>query len=87
MIFHFFLPSFASLSPSEICEQTSIRKEDVVSTLQYLNLVQYYRGQYIVCLAEDAVLKHQKAIAKRRIRIDPKSIKWTPKDWSRRGKW
>ncbi|CAI8051957.1 Histone acetyltransferase KAT5 [Geodia barretti] len=72
---------------NEICEQTSIRKEDAVSTLQYLNLVQYYRGQYVICLSDEAIQKHQKAITKRKIRIDPKCIKWTPKDWSRRGKW
>jgi histone acetyltransferase HTATIP len=58
-----------------------------VSTLQHLNLVQYYRGQYIICLSDEATQKHQKAITKRKIRIDPKCIKWTPKDWSRRGKW
>ena len=72
---------------SEICEQTSIRKEDVVSTLQYLNLVQYYRGQYILCLSDEAFQKHRKAQVKRKVRIDSKCIKWTPKDWSRRGKW
>lgn len=35
---------------SEICELTSIRKEDVISTLQNLNLINYYKGQYILML-------------------------------------
>ncbi|KOX74812.1 Histone acetyltransferase Tip60 [Melipona quadrifasciata] len=35
---------------SEICELTSIKKEDVISTLQNLNLINYYKGQYIVTL-------------------------------------
>ena len=72
---------------SEICERTSIRKEDVVSTLQYLQLVQYYKGQYIICLTKDILERHIKSMVKRKVRIDPKSIKWTPKDWSKRGKW
>lgn len=33
---------------SEICEMTSIKKEDVISTLQNLNLINYYKGQYII---------------------------------------
>jgi histone acetyltransferase HTATIP len=35
---------------SEISELTSIKKEDVISTLQNLNLINYYKGQYIVTL-------------------------------------
>ena len=72
---------------SEICEQTSIRKEDVVSTLQYLNLVHYYKGQYVICLSRDVLGRHEHSMTKRKVRIDSKCIKWTPKDWSKRGKW
>ena len=72
---------------SEICEKTSIRKEDVVSTLQYLQLVQYYKGQYIICMPRDVLDRHAKSMSKRKVRIDSKCIKWTPKDWSKRGKW
>ena len=72
---------------SEICEQTSIRKEDVVSTLQYLNLVHYYKGQYVICLSPDVLSRHEHSMVKRKIRIEAKCIKWTPKDWSKRGKW
>merc|ERR1719268_391527 len=32
-----------------LCEQTSIKKEDVISTLQSMNLISYYKGQYILC--------------------------------------
>lgn len=35
-------PSFPP-SRSEISEITSIKKEDVISTLQYLNLINYYK--------------------------------------------
>ena len=39
-----------SVTINEICEQTSIKKDDVVSTLQKLNLINYYKGQYILTL-------------------------------------
>ncbi|XP_033105515.1 histone acetyltransferase KAT5-like [Anneissia japonica] len=71
----------------EICEATSIRKEDVISTLQHLNLINYYKGQYILTLSKETLDTQQKAMSKRTIRIDPKCLHWTPKDWSKRGKW
>ena len=35
---------------NEISELTSIKKEDVISTLQNLSLINYHKGQYIVTL-------------------------------------
>jgi histone acetyltransferase HTATIP len=72
---------------SEICELTSIRKEDVVSTLQHLGLIHYYKGQYILSLNNEVLEGHKRAIAKRKIRIDSNYLHWTPKDWAKRGKW
>ncbi|XP_030024868.2 histone acetyltransferase Tip60 isoform X3 [Manduca sexta] len=67
---------------NEICELTSIKKEDVISTLQNLNLINYYKGQYIISVNQ----QHEKAMEKRTSRIDPKCLHWTPKDWSKRAK-
>ncbi|CAL9685636.1 unnamed protein product [Knipowitschia caucasica] len=72
---------------NEISEITSVKKEDVISTLQYLNLINYYKGQYILTLSEEIVDGHEKAMQKRHLRIDPKCLHFTPKDWSKRGKW
>lgn len=71
----------------EISEQTSIKKEDVISTLQYLNLIHYYKGQYIITLTKEVLEAYNRAVAKRMIRIEAQSLHWTPKDWSKRGKW
>ncbi|KAJ8384609.1 hypothetical protein AAFF_G00200460 [Aldrovandia affinis] len=72
---------------NEISEITSVKKEDVISTLQYLNLINYYKGQYILTLSEDIVDGHERAMEKRHLRIDSKCLHFTPKDWSKRGKW
>ena len=66
---------------------TSIKKEDLISTLQHLNLINYYKGQYIITLQQEALDTHDRAMAKRKIRIDAKCLHWQPKDWSKRGKW
>ncbi|CAH0755193.1 unnamed protein product [Diatraea saccharalis] len=71
---------------NEICELTSIKKEDVISTLQNLNLINYYKGQYIISVNQETIQQHDKAMEKRMLRIDPKCLHWTPKDWSKRAK-
>lgn len=72
---------------SEISEQTSIKKEDIISTIQYLNLINYYKGQYIITINKDAIQMYERAAAKRNLHIDASYLHWTPKDWSKRGKW
>ncbi|XP_074039443.1 histone acetyltransferase Tip60 isoform X2 [Leptinotarsa decemlineata] len=71
---------------NEICELTSIKKEDVISTLQNLNLINYYKGQYIITLSKEIMRSHFMAMESRKIRIDPKCLHWTPKDWGKRAK-
>merc|ERR1712029_1084109 len=64
---------------NEICERTSIKKEDVQNTLQKINLINYYKGQHILTLNKDLLDKHEKERKKRRVQIDPKCLHWTPK--------
>lgn len=50
-------------------------------------LVPSAQGQYILTLSEDIVDGHERAMLKRLLRIDSKCLHFTPKDWSKRGKW
>ena len=72
---------------SEITEMTSIKKEDVISTLQHLNVINYYKGQFILTITKEAIDSHNKSMSKRKVRIDSKCMHWQPKDWGKRGKW
>ncbi len=40
-----------TISLKELSEMTAIKVEDVVSTLQHLNLIQYQKGQHVICAA------------------------------------
>lgn len=71
------------ISIQELSELTSIKKEDIVSTLQHLNIISYYKGQYIIVLNKEIIENHNQAMKKRRIRIDSKLLHWQPKDWSK----
>ncbi len=62
-------------------------KDDVLYTLQHLHLVTYYKGQFVIALGREAQELYDKAEAKRLVRIDPKCLHWTPKDWTKRGRW
>lgn len=72
---------------NEISDVTAIKKEDIISTIQYLNLINYYKGQYIITINDEALQMYNIAAKKRKVRIDPTKLKWNPKDWSKRGKW
>lgn len=77
----------ASTTINEICEKTCIKKEDVISTLQHRNLINYYKGQYIIVISDEVIEGHKRSMSKRKMRIDPRCLQWQPKDWSKRGKW
>ncbi|XP_068146180.1 histone acetyltransferase Tip60-like [Drosophila tropicalis] len=75
-----------SISVKEISECTSIRKEDVISTLHLSNIIKYYRGQYIACITPEIIEQHKRSIAKRSIRIDINYLRYEPKEWVKRHK-
>ncbi|XP_021957857.1 histone acetyltransferase Tip60 isoform X2 [Folsomia candida] len=70
---------------NEICELTSMKKEDVISTLQTLGVISYYKGGFVIVLTPEMGKNHEKS--SRLTKIDPKHLHWTPKDWSKRAKW
>ncbi|VDM53935.1 unnamed protein product [Angiostrongylus costaricensis] len=73
-----------AISVMDLSQMTSIRKEDVISTLQHLNLYKYYRGQYVIVITDELKSAYRRMCEKINVRIDPTKLKWQPKDWSRR---
>jgi histone acetyltransferase MYST1 len=57
---------------------TAIKTEDVISTLQQLNLIKYWKGQHIISVTPKIIEQHMKNMEKRTVRIDPDAIHWTP---------
>ncbi|XP_063931557.1 histone acetyltransferase KAT5-like [Zophobas morio] len=75
-----------SISIKGISMATSIKEEDVVGTLQYLGLIRYYKGGYILCLTEEILQAQKKFINRRSIRISSEKIMWTPTPWGKRNR-
>ncbi|CAF0932594.1 unnamed protein product [Adineta steineri] len=67
---------YPSLSINDLSEITAIKKEDVLAALQNLNIIRYQQGSYVLSITKDLFDSYQD---KRRLRVETKSLFWTPK--------
>ena len=50
-----------SVSIKELSDLTAIKTDDIISTLQHLNLIQYQKGQHVICAAPSVIDRTLKA--------------------------
>jgi len=67
-----------NVSIKEMSELTSIKTEDIISTLQSLNLIKYWKGQHIISVTPKIIDEHLKSCSKDTKKIEPKLIHWAP---------
>ena len=75
------------VSIAELSDLTAMTTDDIISTLQHMGLVKYYKGANCICLTPDVIEKHHKSMLRRKIRIDNTALRFTPIDWAKRGNW
>ena len=68
----------ATVSIKDLSDLTAIKTDDVISTLQHLSLIQYQKGQHVVCAAPSLLEKHLRAAGSAGLPVDPARIVWTP---------
>mmetsp|Transcript_16202 Transcript_16202/g.41285 ORF Transcript_16202/g.41285 Transcript_16202/m.41285 type:complete len:572 (-) Transcript_16202:225-1940(-) len=66
------------LSVKQLVALTAVRTEDVLETLQALNLLRYVKGQHVVAANPRAVEEHLRAHPKRQLAVDPALLSWGP---------
>ncbi|VDK21443.1 unnamed protein product [Taenia asiatica] len=84
-----------SIKPSEpgqesgisLRQVTNMKRDDVVATLSYLNVLYYVKGQYVIFLSKENIDAYKRSMEKRSVRVDQTCLHWKPKDWSKRGRW
>lgn len=62
-----------------ICSQmTSISQTDIISTLQSMNMVKYWKGQHVICVTPKLVDEHIKSSQYKRPRltVDSGALRW-----------
>lgn len=65
---------------------TSITQTDIISTLQSMNMVKYWKGQHVICVTPKNVdqLVSSEQYKRPRFLLDPNAIKWTPRKYHSR---
>lgn len=65
------------ISIKDLSAMTSITQNDIINTLQSLNLVKYWKGQHVVCFTPKLVEEHLKSTQykKPRITVDPSCLR------------
>ncbi|KAJ8318819.1 hypothetical protein KUTeg_003910 [Tegillarca granosa] len=61
-------------------EMTSITQNDIISTLQSLNMVKYWKGQHVICVTPKLVEEHLKSAQYKRpsLTVDVSCLRWDP---------
>mmetsp|Transcript_5893 Transcript_5893/g.18889 ORF Transcript_5893/g.18889 Transcript_5893/m.18889 type:complete len:408 (-) Transcript_5893:304-1527(-) len=68
-----------NLSVKEISMMTSITTDDIISTLQSLNLIKYWKGQHVISVSPKIVDEHLKLHPPgTSLRCDPSKLTWQP---------
>eukprot|EP01052_Picozoa_sp_SAG31_P004835 SAG31_NODE_205_length_20397_cov_19.191152_3_plen_206_part_00 len=80
------LKEHKSLSVQEMSDLTMIKTDDIISTLQYLNLIRYYEGQHIIDISNLPERLRSTKYLEFRVVVDPSKLHWTPHGSTRRGK-
>lgn len=57
---------------------TAIKAEDILSTLQGLELIQYRKGQHVICADPKVLDRHLKAAGRGGLDVDVSKLIWTP---------
>lgn len=65
-----------SISIKELSDLTMIKPDDIISTLQHLEMIQYIKGQHVICAAPHAIEAHLKACGSPGLPVEPKKIIW-----------
>lgn len=67
-----------NISIKDMSRMSSIKTDDIVQTLQALNLIKYWKGQHIISVSPKVIDEHNRNQRKKRRRIDPEKLHWTP---------
>ncbi|CAG2174011.1 unnamed protein product [Oppiella nova] len=77
------------LSIRDLSQMTSITQNDIIGTLQSLNMVKYWKGQHVICVTPKLVEEHLKSAQYKRPRLTVENgcLRWSPpKKQSKSGK-
>ncbi|RRT73483.1 hypothetical protein B296_00006745 [Ensete ventricosum] len=69
---------YFSIYRQELSDMTAIKPDDILSTLQTLDLIQYRKGQHVICADPKVLDRHLKAAGRGGLEVDVSKLIWTP---------
>ncbi|KAG6614648.1 Histone acetyltransferase ESA1 [Phytophthora cinnamomi] len=66
------------VSIMELTRLTSIKNEDIIATLQHLNMIKYLGGQYVYVVPNQIVDAHLTKLTKKGPQVVPEKLHWAP---------
>ncbi|XP_065218609.1 histone acetyltransferase KAT8-like [Planococcus citri] len=66
------------LSIKELSYKTSITETDIITTLQSMNLLKYWKGNHVISVTAKSLHDLSKQYKKPKYHIDKSAIRWTP---------
>ncbi|POM57954.1 Histone acetyltransferase ESA1 [Phytophthora palmivora] len=66
------------VSIMELTRLTSIKNEDIIATLQHLNMIKYLGGQYVYVVPTQIVETHLTKLTKKGPQVVPEKLHWAP---------
>jgi len=66
------------LSIRDLATRTAIQTEDIIATLQSLNLIKFWKGQHVISVSQKTVEEHLRANARPSLRCDVSKLSWQP---------
>ncbi|EPQ29472.1 uncharacterized protein PFL1_03227 [Pseudozyma flocculosa PF-1] len=71
------------ISIEEVAHKTAIVHADVLHTCMALNMLKQYQGKHYLVLSDAVIAQHDRQAKKKRRRINPDKLNWTPPVFSR----
>lgn len=67
-------------SVKELSELSGITQDDIISTLQSMKMVKYWKGQHVVCVTPKTVIEHLQLpqFKRPKLTVDPNCLRWVP---------
>ncbi|XP_058053545.1 histone acetyltransferase KAT8-like [Anopheles bellator] len=74
------MKDYRTTTIKELSELSSITQEDIIYTLQSMNMVKYWKGQHVICVTTKAIQEHLQMaqFKKPKLMVEPAYLKWTP---------
>ncbi|XP_078349684.1 histone acetyltransferase KAT7-like [Oculina patagonica] len=73
---------FDRISIKDISQETALHPSDIISTLQYLGILKYWKGKHVILRATDLFDDYEKKASSRPAsyqEIDPTCLSWVPR--------